>query len=457
LSRTLYPVVLVGGRGARLWPVSRESLPKVFQSLASDQSLLQETVARLERIDNLGSLIVVCNAEHTRLVRRQLDVAADVELLVEPVRRNTAPAVAAAGEWLRRRDPDAVMLVLPADHVITDIEAFQSAVVKAAAAASGGRFVTFGIEPTHPETEYGYIRMGDALVGHAGAHEIDQFVEKPDATMATAMLSEGGHVWNSGMFVFPVRDLADELQACAPDVQRAAKDAVRSATADNGIVHLDETAFANAPSISIDYALMEKTSRAAVVPCDLGWSDVGNWNALWERGTKDDDENVLVGDVVATGTQNSLLRSDGPLVVGVGLQDTIVVATEDAILVGARSKIRDVGTVVDHLAAQRRVEAQSHKSAARDWGVEEVMDSGAQFRVRRLAVHAGQTVPVRTLEDSKVNLCVVTGTARIARDGAIFTLTQGSAIHIESGQPHQIENPGDTPLTIIETICGPDA
>ncbi|MEL6287214.1 MAG: mannose-1-phosphate guanylyltransferase/mannose-6-phosphate isomerase [Pseudomonadota bacterium] len=454
MSRTIYPVILVGGRGARLWPMSRESLPKVFQNLATDQSLLQDTATRLRGMKQLGAPIVVCNHEHTLLVAEQLSAFRDLTILAEPVRRNTAPAVVASAAFIQRFAPDALMLVLPADHVITKPEAFQRAIEQAAVVADTGRLVTFGIEPTEPETEYGYIKAGASIPEVDDAREIARFVEKPDRARAQALLAEGDHYWNSGMFVFPVRAFLDEVRTHASDVVAAAAPAVPLGAELGGIHHLDEKTFARAPSISVDYAVMEQTTRSATVPCAIGWSDVGNWQAIWELGSKDTDGNVLVGDAVSQENSNSFLRSDGPLVVGIGLEDTIVVATPDAVLVGAQREIKTVNRAVDRLLAEKRRQAERHLRAHRPWGYCETIQRGPRFQVQRLRINPGARLSLQKHYHRAEHWVIVEGSGLVTRDGEEMLLSENEATYIPLGTLHRIANPGNVPLTLIETQYG---
>ena len=454
MERTLYPVILVGGRGARLWPVSRESFPKVFQNLVSDKSLLQDTCLRFAGIAKIGAPIVVCNTDHVPLVREQLADIENLTILAEPVRRNTAPAIVAAGALLQASDPDAIMLVLPADHVITNLAAFHKAIESATAVACEGHLVTFGITPTAPETEYGYIKSGKVIGGYAATSSIEHFVEKPDEKTARSMLVDGGYSWNSGMFMFPVREMLNEMQKHAQDVLSAAISSVPPLALEDGTIYLDEVQFSAASAISIDYALMEKTSCAAVVQCDIGWSDVGNWNALWHLGDKDENGNVLTGDVVSQGSENSLIRSDGPLVVGIGLKDTVVVATDDAVLVGTQAQIRAVGNAVDRLADAKRKEASSHKYIWRPWGRIETVARGSQFQVNRLSVEPGQKCSLQTQAHVVTRWTIVAGDARITSGGRKIPAIESQSIDLPSGSIHLIENVADGILTIIEIQTG---
>ncbi|MGI9406264.1 MAG: mannose-1-phosphate guanylyltransferase/mannose-6-phosphate isomerase [Hyphomicrobiaceae bacterium] len=454
MQRTIHPVVLVGGRGTRLWPMSRASLPKVFQKLASDKSLLQETCVRLGGVADVAAPLVVCNKEHVFLVREQLAGTRNLTILAEPVRRNTGPAIAAAAAWIQKRDPEAIMLVLPADHVITNVSAFRRAIEKAVEIAKKGQLVTFGIEPDGPETEYGYIQAGKAIEGNTEGSRIARFVEKPNRPKAETMLSEGGYFWNSGMFVFPVRDVLDELRSYAPEVLRAAVASVPLDSSEDGLVHLDEAEFPNAPSISIDYAVMEKTSRAAVLPCSIGWSDVGNWNALWDLGEKDGSGNVNVGDTFSQDTSNTYLRSDGPLVVGVGLENIVVVASDDAVLVGDRAHIRSVNQAVDTLSAQQRKEADSHNRCYRPWGFYETLQLGPRFQVKRICVNPGSKLSLQKHFHRAEHWVVVEGSAMVTRDDEEILLSENESIYLPLGCVHRLENPGNVMMTLIEVQYG---
>ena len=353
---TMTPVILSGGAGTRLWPMSRQRYPKQFLPLAAARTMLQETVARVAGDPRFAPPLVVCNEDHRFLVAEQLraDGTAPQAILLEPMARNTAPAVALAALWLTRVDDDAIMVVLPSDHVIQDIATFNAALERAAAAAAAGHLVTFGITPRGPETGFGYIHGGAPLADADGVLAVTAFVEKPDEETAQAYLVSGDYYWNSGMFVFRASAFLAELERLAPEILTAARAALTAGRADADFFRADAAAFAAAPTVSIDYAVMEHTGHAAVVPADMGWSDVGSWSALWEIGDADCHGNVILGDVVEAGTRASYLRSDGPLIAAIGLTNMVVVATPDAVLVAPREHTQQVKAIVDRLAAADR-------------------------------------------------------------------------------------------------------
>jgi mannose-1-phosphate guanylyltransferase/mannose-6-phosphate isomerase len=454
---TIHPVILSGGSGTRLWPLSREHFPKQLLPLAGERSMIQETALRA-REAGLAAPIVVCNAEHRFAIAEQMRAAgvAPAALLLEPVARNTAAAVAAAAAHLAATGaPEGdMLLVLPSDHVILDRPAFAAAVARAATAAGLGRLVTFGIEPTAPETGYGYISAGVALAGAPGAHDVARFVEKPDLATAQGYLAAGGWSWNSGMFLFPLGAFRAELAAHAPDVARAAAAAVAGAARDLDFVRLDREAFAAAPSISIDYAVMEKTRLAAVVPASLGWSDVGSWSALWEIGARDADGNVAQGDVLSERTRNSYLRAEHGLLAAVGIEDTIVVALKDAVLVASRDEAQHVKAIVDRLKKAGRGEATTHPRVYRPWGSYETVDRGERFQVKRIIVNPGQRISLQKHARRAEHWVCVQGVARVTRGEDILTLRENMSTYIPVGCVHRLENPGPEPAHIIEVQSG---
>ena len=454
---TIHPVILSGGSGTRLWPLSREHFPKQLLPLAGERSMIQETALRARDAD-LAAPIVVCNAEHRFAIAEQMREAgiAPAALLLEPVARNTAAAVAAAAAHLAATgagDED-MLLVLPSDHVILDRPAFAAAVARAATAARLGRLVTFGIQPTTPETGYGYIREGAALPGAPGAHEVARFVEKPDLPTAQAYLAEGGWSWNSGMFLFPCGAFRAELARHAPGVAQAADEAVARAARDLDFVRLDREAFAAAPSISIDYAVMEKTRLAAVVPASLGWSDVGSWSALWDIGARDADGNVAQGDVLAERTRGSYLRAEHGLLATVGIEDTIVVALKDAVLVAARDEAQHVKAIVDRLRKAGRPEASTHPRVFRPWGSYETVDRGERFQVKRIIVNPGQRISLQKHARRAEHWVCVQGVARVTRGEDVLVLRENMSTYIPVGCVHRLENPGSEPVHIIEVQSG---
>ena len=357
----IVPVILSGGSGTRLWPVSRESFPKQLWPLVSERTMMQETALRAAD-PAFAPPIVVCNQEHRFLIAEQLREAgiAGARIVLEPVGRNSAPAIAAAALLVAEDDPDTVLWMMAADASIADNAALQTALQAAATAARSGYVVTFGMKPTAPETGYGYIEIGDMLAGVDGIHVVARFLEKPDASTAARLVADGRHLWNSGMFVFTARTLLEELERHAPLVLPAVRQSVADRKADLDFIRLGVEAFKACPSISIDYAVAERTARAAVVPADIGWSDVGSWSALWELGAKDANGNVALGDVVLEGAENCYVRSDGMLAAVVGLKDVVVVVTEDAVLAMHRGHAQDVKTIVDRLKAAGRPEAVAH-------------------------------------------------------------------------------------------------
>lgn len=451
----IYPVILSGGSGTRLWPLSREALPKQLLPLASDKSLLQETVLRLNGLPDVAEPLLVCNHGHRFLVAEQLRELGvnPLAIFLEPVGRNTAPAIAAAAYELLKRDDAAVMLVLPADHLIRNMAAFHEAIARARHAVSEGNLVTFGIVPDAPETGYGYIRRG-LFLDQEGVYRVDRFVEKPDEPTASAYLAEGGYYWNSGMFLFQAKSYLSELEAVRPDIARSSRQAVESGQADLDFFRLDETAFQSCPSESIDYAVMEHTSKAAVVPVDIGWSDIGSWSALWDTGSKDADGNVLRGDVFAAGVSNSFVRAESRIVAVLGISDAVIVETRDAVLVAHKDSAQDVKKVVEHLKATGRSEHLFHTRVYRPWGWYEGIDAGARFQVKRIMVNPGAKLSLQMHHHRAEHWVVVTGTARITRDGETELVSENQSTYIPLGIKHRLENPGQIPLHLIEVQSG---
>ncbi|MCZ8125143.1 MAG: mannose-1-phosphate guanylyltransferase/mannose-6-phosphate isomerase [Tagaea sp.] len=448
----LVPVILSGGAGTRLWPLSRELYPKQLLPLAGERSLIQDTALRAGG-EAFGPPIVVCNEEHRFVIAEQLrrvDIAPRA-IVLEPVGRNTAAAAAAAAGVLA---PGEIMLLLPSDHAIKDVPAFLAAAAHAAAAARAGRLVTFGIDPERPETGYGYIKRGAALPGLDGAFAVDRFVEKPDAETARKYIAEGGWAWNSGMFMLPGELFLGELAKFEPGIARAAADALAKAKRDLDFVRLDKDAFAAAPSKSIDYAVMERTSAAAVVPARLGWSDVGAWDALWELGKRDEAGNVVQGDVIAEATRNSYLRTEGRLLATLGVEDLIVVDTRDATLVARKDQAQHVKKIVDRLKAAGRSEASLHTEVHRPWGSYQTIDLGPRFQVKRLSVKPGAKISLQKHARRAEHWVVVQGVARVTRDEDVLTLRENMSTYIPVGCVHRLENPGTEMLHIVEVQSG---
>jgi mannose-1-phosphate guanylyltransferase/mannose-1-phosphate guanylyltransferase/mannose-6-phosphate isomerase len=451
----IVPVILSGGTGTRLWPLSREGYPKQFWPLASGATMLQDTASRA-RGPGFAPPMVVCGEAHRFLVAEQLrEVGLDgARIVLEPVARNSAAAIAAAAVLVGEEQPDAVLWIMAADAAISDVPALLAALVPAAAAARAGRIATFGIRPTRPETGYGYIEAGTALPGSDGARDVARFVEKPDAATAAKLVEGGRHLWNSGMFVATAGTLLAELATHAPEVLAAVRASVADAARDLGFVRLG-AGFAGAPSISIDHAVMERTPLAAVVPCDPGWSDVGSWDALWDIGTKDAAGNVTTGPVSVLGTRNCFVRSEGILAAVVGLDDVVLVVTDDAVLACHRDRAQDVKKMVERLKAEGRKEATEHRRVYRPWGSYEGVAHGARFQVKRISVRPGAKLSLQKHYHRAEHWVVVAGTAIVERDKERILLRENESVYLPLGCVHRLENPGMIPLTLIEVQSGP--
>ena len=451
----LVPVLLSGGSGTRLWPLSRETHPKQFQPLVGEGSLLQATWRRIEGLPGLAAPIVVANEEHRFMVAEQLRQAgvAPSALLLEPVGRNTAPAIAVAALQAMAAGDDPLLLVLPSDHVIRDVPAFHAAVQAAVAAAAQGALVTFGIVPSGPETGYGYIKAAAAR-GDGPVRAVERFVEKPDLATAQAYVASGDYVWNSGMFLFRASRFLEELQRFAPAIVAAAQAALAGARRDVDFLRLDRAAFEACPADSIDYAVMEKTDAAAVLPVDVGWSDVGSWSALWEIADQDPGGNAHHGDVIAIDCRNTLAWGGRRLVSLLGLRDVIVVDTDDAVLVAARDQVQQVKDIVARLKADKRPEASVHRKVYRPWGSYDGVDSGERFQVKRIVVKPGAALSLQMHHHRAEHWIVVSGSARVTCDDKVFILGENQSTYIPLGSKHRLENPGVVPLELIEVQSG---
>ncbi len=446
----LQPVLLSGGSGTRLWPLSREAYPKQFLALAGEDTMLQETWRRVAPLAS-SAPIVVANEEHRFLAAEQLRlVGVDrADIVLEPVGRNTAPAIAAAALQAMAGGEDPLLLVLPSDHVVRDAEGFRAAVRTAMGAAENGALVTFGIVPAAPETGFGYIQAAEG----EGVREVLRFVEKPDAATAQAYLESGGYFWNSGMFLFRASRYLAELERLRPDMLAAVRQAFSAAARDGDFIRLDREAFAACPSDSIDYAVMEHTAGARVLPVDIGWNDVGSWSALWEVSEQDGDGNAHHGDVIAVDSRNSYAYARR-LVALVGVDDLVVVETDDAVLVARKDRVQQVKEVVARLKSDQRSHAVLHREVHRPWGSYDSIDQDDGFQVKRIKVKPGARLSLQSHKHRAEHWIVVRGTARVTRDNDVFELHANQSTYIPLGAKHRLENPGTEMLELIEVQSG---
>lgn len=447
----MIPVILSGGSGTRLWPLSREGFPKQFLNLVGEETMLQATWNRVKTVASAAP-IVVAGEEHRFMVAEQLREAgcSNPVILLEPVARNTAPAIAVAALEAVSNGDDPLLLVLPSDHVIADVHAFQEALRTASAAAETGQLVTFGIVPTAPETGYGYIQSA----GGEGVRPVERFVEKPDAATAEAYVASGSYFWNSGMFLFKASAYLDALAIHQPAMLDASRAALAKAHRETDFVRLDRAAFEASPSDSIDYAVMEKTDAAAVLPIDVGWNDVGSWSALWEVAEQDSDGNAHHGDVLAEQCRNTLAWSDQRLVTLLGLEDVVVVDTADAVLVAHKDKVQDIKGIVGKLKAAGRSEPSAHRKVYRPWGNYDSIDVGGRFQVKRITVKPGAQLSLQMHHHRAEHWIVVSGTGRVTRGEEIIMLSENQSTYIPLGVRHRLENPGVVPLELIEVQSG---
>jgi mannose-1-phosphate guanylyltransferase/mannose-6-phosphate isomerase len=446
----ILPVILSGGSGTRLWPLSREAYPKQFLPLVGEDTMLQATWKRVAPVADAAP-IVVANQEHRFMAAEQLREcsAEPAALILEPSGRNTAPAIAIAALQARSTCDDALLLVLPSDHVVRDDAAFHAAVREAAVAANAGKLVTFGIVPTGPETGYGYIKSGVGL----GVRAVDRFVEKPSLATAQEYVTSGEYFWNSGMFLFKASRYLEELKVLQPAILSACEQALAKATRDSDFIRLDAGAFAASPSDSIDYAVMEKTSDAVMIPLDAGWSDVGSWSALWEVSDKDPSGNAHHGDVIEIDCRDTYAYGTR-LIAMVGLKDIVVVETDDAIMVGHRDRVQDVKEVVARIKRDGRSEAAAHRKVYRPWGAYDSIDNGARFQVKRITVKPGATLSLQMHHHRAEHWIVVSGTAEVTRGDEVLLLTENQSTYIPLGVTHRLRNPGKLPLELIEVQSG---
>jgi len=450
----LFPVIMAGGSGSRLWPLSRQLNPKQFLPLAdAELSMLQATI---QRLDGLAVALprLICNEQHRFLAAEQLRQLGmeQANILLEPVGRNTAPAIALAALQAVEEVDDPILLVLAADHLIQDVAAFHASIRTALPLAADGKLVTFGIVPTHPETGYGYIEQGHS-VGDGG-YAVNRFVEKPDLATARDYLACGNYFWNSGMFMFRASRYLEELERFQPAILAACRAALKGGTQDMHFTRVDHDAFAACPEDSIDYAVMEKTADAVMVPLDAGWSDIGSWSALWDVSAKDAEGNVFKGDVLGQDTRNTYVHADSRLVATVGVEDLVIVETKDAVLVAHKDQVQDVKKIVERIKADGRQEHVNHREVYRPWGMYDSIDNGHRYQVKRITVQPGAKLSVQMHHHRAEHWIVVSGTAKVTNGDNTYLVTENQSTYIPIGQIHALENPGVIPLELIEVQSG---
>ncbi|MCP9822524.1 mannose-1-phosphate guanylyltransferase/mannose-6-phosphate isomerase [Cyanobium sp. L1E-Cus] len=459
LSSALVPVILCGGTGTRLWPLSRASYPKQYWPLAGtgEDTLLQQTQQRLAGLPGLGAPLLICNEDHRFIVAEQLrQIGVEPQaILLEPIGRNTAPAVAVAALQATAHGEDPLLLVLAADHVIRDAATFRATVTAGMAAAEAGQLVTFGIVPTAPETGYGYIEAAQSLLGANEPVPIARFVEKPDRATAEQFLATGRFTWNSGMFLFKASAILAELERLAPEVVSACRSSLEHDSADLDFLRLEREAFASCPSVALDVAVMERTDRGAVLPLEAGWSDVGSWSALWETADQDSDGNVLRGRVISEGSSNCYLRSEHRLVVGLGVEDLVVVETDDVVLVAHRDRAQEVKAIVGRLEREGAPESKAHRKIYRPWGSYDGVTEGERWQVKRIVVNPGASLSLQMHHHRAEHWIVVQGTAVVEKDGGRELVGENQSTYIPLGCRHRLSNPGKIPVELIEVQSGP--
>ena len=451
----IIPVILSGGSGTRLWPLSRRMHPKQLLPLVNDTTMLQDTITRLTGSADIDHAMVICNDDYRFMVAEQVketDIKTN-EIILEPAGRNTAPAIALAAFNAVRDGDDPVLLVLPADHVIADVDTFQSALQTGKQQSEADKLVTFGVVPDMPETGFGYIKALSTGKS-ANFYEVDQFVEKPDADTAAAYIADGSYYWNSGMFMFKASIYLEALQQHSPEIYQACQAAFNAATRDADFIRVGKDEFENCPSDSIDYAVMEKVDNAVVIPVDIGWSDVGSWSALHDVGDVDTEGNMLIGDVKSGLTTNSYVRANNRLIVTLGVDNMIVVDTDDALLIANRDNVQDIKSIVEQLSSENREEVNLHKCVYRPWGHYQGIDSGPQYQVKRITVSPGAVLSLQMHHHRSEHWVVVSGTAKVTRGEEEFTLSENESTYIPLGQKHRLENIGKIPLQLIEVQTG---
>jgi len=453
----IIPVILAGGSGSRLWPLSRQHYPKQLLKLFGDKTMLQQTILRLAGLPDLGSPIVVCNVEHRFMVAEQLNEIglSDTAIILEPLARNTAPALALAALHAKDTQPNSTLLVLSADHMIRNVEEFQRVVKIAAESAAKNHLVTFGVHPTHPETGYGYIKTNQMSGDTAEVFSVEQFVEKPNYETAESYLAAGCYYWNSGMFVFKTDVFLNELQVHSPDVVATANQARNLAVRDLDFIRVDKDSFAAAPNISIDYALMEKSANVVCVPLNAGWSDVGDWKSFWDVSQKDATGNSFIGDSIDVASTNTLVFSHDKLVATLGVNNLMIINTPDAVLVADKSKAQEVKAIISQIEKQSRKEHLQHREIYRPWGCYDAIDDGDRYQVNRIRVKPGASLSLQVHHHRAEHWIVVKGTALVQKNDETMLLSENESTYIPVGTKHRLSNPGKIPLEIVEVQSGP--
>jgi len=449
------PVILSGGAGTRLWPLSRKAHPKQLLPLLHKTSLLQDTINRLDGLEGIEQAVIICNEDYRFMVAEQARTTSlgAKAIILEPVGRNTAPAIALAAFTVMQGNDDAILLVLPADHDITNISEFHKAIKVGEQQAKQGHFVTFGIVPDSPETGYGYIKAASTTAVNEVA-DIEKFVEKPDLETATKYLDEGGYYWNSGMFMFKASDYLKALQEFVPAIYTASKNAIDAAQKDMDFIRVGIEEFKTCPGDSIDYAVMEKVQNAVVIPVDIGWSDVGSWSALHEIGEQDENNNIFIGDTKCISTKNSYVRAESKLVTTLGLDNIIIVDTEDALLVASKDHVQEIKAIVGALSAENRDEVVLHKRVCRPWGCYQGIDQAERFQVKRITVNPGAALSLQLHHHRAEHWVIVSGTAKVTKGDEKLILSENESIYIPLGTKHRLENIGQIPLELIEVQTG---
>jgi len=448
------PVILSGGSGTRLWPLSRKDHPKQYLSLMGNHTMLQETILRLKGLDNLASPIIICNKDHRFIVAEQCKEIniTNPTIMLEPVGRNTAPAIAAAAVQSIRKSDKSILLILSTDHVIQDVEKFQKSIRLAIKQAKDGKLVTFGVVPKYAHTGFGYIKLSGET--SRGVFNVEKFVEKPDLQTAQLYLEQGNFLWNSGIFAFQAKTLIDELKIHSSEIVKSVKESLDNATKDLGFIHLEAKSFTSSPSDSIDIALMEKSSNLVVVPLDLNWSDIGSWSALHEIGVSDIDGNVILGDVFTAETSNTYINANHHLVATIGIKNLVIVDTPNATLIASKDKTEEVNKILDQLEEKNRDEQYSHRKVYRPWGWYDSIESGENFQVKRLHINPKSKLSLQSHQHRAEHWVVVSGTANVINGKDELTLNKGESTYIPLGVKHSLENKTKNPLEIIEVQSG---